>query len=304
MRLLLITIIVFFSSYKSTAQKIRLTDTTNDWRYLNIATDSSSIGHTMFSWNSTTIYDSTEYLDLYVAFLIREDTVANKVYVRRYSYLLNDYEPFERVLYDYNRQLGDTVIIDILNEHYGHVITAIDSVLINNIWHKVWHFTNFEYSNLFENGAFSPDYDVIEGIGSLYGRPSFPIQPKIWHSTPILNCFYTHGTQYSLDHAVGIHAFDNLQSCLLNAGNITAGSKLIVSVAPNPITDQSNITFSRPLESGELIIFDCIGKRIFSVHLDNATLYPLAAKLPSIGIYYYQIIDNKTGHIYRGTISF
>src|ERR1043165_5799097 len=122
MRLLLTYLFLAFTLCSS-AQKIRFTDSTNTWvTYWNNA-DCGYIAHYYYSGDSS--YHGYYYRNLFrvstriwsvepcstymiQSMYIREDTVANMVFCRN----LGTGDTTERVLYDYNLNVGDSI-------HYG-----------------------------------------------------------------------------------------------------------------------------------------------------------------------------------------
>ena len=170
-----IVIIAFLTSSITFAQNPYhpLIDTGKTWNVMDGNGWGSSMTYT-YKCEGDTVINDTSYRILYssdaefpVSWIkrgfIREDD-AHRVYYSRY--LVNDTSYFEPlIVYDFNAGLNDTLTI---NSFVGYgptevniVITAVDSVLIDNEYRKKIHFSCLDYSY---------EYNFwIEGIGSNNG---------------------------------------------------------------------------------------------------------------------------------------
>ena len=92
----------------------------------------------------------TFYYNGYYAGAIRQDSIAKKVYI------VNPNSVVEELLYDFNLQVGDSVNT-YLNMMGTDTVQAIDSVLVNNSYHKRWLLNSCYNAYL------------IEGVGCTYG---------------------------------------------------------------------------------------------------------------------------------------
>lgn len=156
------TLILLFTlaAFSSFGQKIRFSDSTNVWRYYRWS--DVIVGFVPYPENDSyfgdTIYHGTKYQKLTNSFFsgdifIREDTILKKVFAVDIFY-----DSIEQLLYNYNLNVGDT-----FKCHYAiHIVTSMDSVIINAIWHKTWHL------EAVPGGTTAPyEYYVVEGIGCL-----------------------------------------------------------------------------------------------------------------------------------------
>jgi hypothetical protein len=162
-----------------------------------------------------------------VVHYLREDTLLKKIYERIWT-------GQDTVIMDFSQQIGDTCNLFYYNYASAFVVTGIDSILINGVYHK---------RIIYGGGQFS----LIEGVGCTLGIT------ELWNdfeNSTELTCKGNNGlTQYP-------DTTSNPNSCIpvLNLGlqNIDK-EQLMVSVFPNP--------------SKSLITCSIQGKKIYSVKL-------------------------------------
>ena len=89
------------------------------------------------------------------------------------------------LVYDFNNtNIGDTIYTNVLSGNpnlFGHLVTATDSVLIGNNYHKRLHLEDV-------NNSYNTEY-WIEGVGSSWGLP-FATFWSITDNSYDLSCFY------------------------------------------------------------------------------------------------------------------
>ena len=287
----LISLLVIFS-ISSFGQKIRFTDSTNVWTLLYTSVDPGS-SPWFTSWISPVSYSGSvmvggfKYLILDSSY-IREDSAANKVFIKYYhNPFTSTIDSAERILYDYNWIVSDTV--------NGLWITSIDSTMINGFWYKVWHF--------------SGDVNVIEGIGSTNGF-QFAAYPDFYFGeySRQLICFQNNGISPSLSNpvsswgAVAYVNFDDSLSCSMRPLKIlkTTGNQGSPSVSPNPIDPSSKIIFPKNISSGIVAIYNDLGQPVINLPFQNKDELLIGDKIKIPGIYYYRVMDNETGKVYSG----
>ena len=225
-----------------------------------------------------TIINGKTYLSIYTYLttygLVREDTTLGLVYFKYNS----PYEDTtEQILYDYNWQMGDTIKRVHQTDSYLHVITAIDSTLINSLNYKVWYLTSIS------NNPVSSDYYIIEGIGTNWG-PLFSVYPKTFEWYSKLVCFSNSSGTPIVNPAIAGY-FDNATSCLLSTQNMYAKNKT-VSIYPNPVHSTLSIDYGT-LTGCRVCIMDITGRTLISQAADNKTSVDMS-KLQT-GIYIYSV---------------
>src|SRR5690606_5152815 len=130
------------------AQKIRFTDTSNEWN-LGIGYLGSPPGTFQYSYRyiRDTVINGFTYSDFGFGY-VREDSSIKKVYVKNLNrvhglFILQLLDTNEIVLYDYNLQVGDSQLYTFELDsfkHFKNIVTGIDSTRVNNTWHRLWHF--------------------------------------------------------------------------------------------------------------------------------------------------------------------
>jgi len=294
----LLIAVLSFLYISSFGQKIHFSDSTNLWHW--------------YTWSSAIIFTPYYYDDIYLddtliygtnykildhdwtTVFIREDTVVRKVFTINSS--TPDTDTTEQLLYDYTLNLGDTF----RTHHSVHFVSAIDSVLINSIWHKTWHLHGFSTDI---TGSFLNDYDVIEGIGCV-NDPCFPIWPFTFETETDLSCFSNRGTTPPLSHMVGPY-FNNITSCSFTFGLSIYNVAAITNAAqlyPNPIDNTSKIVFPYSISSGDLVIINDIGQAVINMPIQNKEEVLIGDKIKVPGIYYYRVTDNLSGQVFSGKI--
>jgi hypothetical protein len=278
--------------FPSFGQKIHFTDTTNVWHgyiwddwdipYYSSPFTENYIGDTIIHG---TAYKTLNSFMLGVSY-IREDTVSKKVYAIR---PIAGTDTAEKLLYDYKLNVGDTF----KTSSPFFYVTAIDSVIINSIWHKTWHFhSDFR------------DYDVIEGIGSTICT-CLPLNTAIIGGEAAINltCFNNDGTTPPLSKKIGPY-FDNTTSCSVVlvplSVNKTINKNELSSIFPNPIDETSKITLPYTISSGEISVSNDIGQTIINTSFQNKEELLIGDKIQTPGIYFYRVMDNQRGQVFSG----
>ena len=149
---------------------------------------------------------------------IRNDTINKQVWFGN------------RILYDFNLQIGDSIKSD---WEYGGPILSIDSVLYCDKYHRRYNY-KCEYSD---------SMFLIEGIGSIYGLFPRTLMPSISY----LSCY----------------AEANNPTCD-TCGTPTSVNEIViedVEVFPNPTDDEIKVISGHPISSIEIL--DLFGRQVF-----------------------------------------
>lgn len=267
------TLILVILSLCSFAQKIRFTDTTNRWYICHndpwmpdmfekttvqrLLYDTAANGKQYFRFQ---VPDNFDYN------LITEDIAAGKVYC------LKNIDSPEVLMYDYNLQPGDTLTTYAL---WGGDFTVgwIDSVSINGVYHKVWHF--------------NPGGRLIEGVGFHLGPYMFePPHPDMWRH---LCCFDNKGSRPPFTGNTGV--MNNTNSCMLSADDITRNERR-VEVVPNPANSNSMLAI-KGMGEAQLGIYNTTGQLLIERNLKGDMQIPLANIISTPGVYFYRVVNKK-----------
>lgn len=278
-------------------QKVHFTDSTNTWKIWHINNGPPTVGdYAWFGYNGDTTINSVVYKKMscpywYASYnintfpaesyaFIREDSTINKVFI-----LEND---TEQILMDYNLIVGDSIIHKNYHDDiYVDTVTSIDSIIINSVYHKIWHFYPIHIA---QNGGFGsyPPYVVIEGIGSLFG-PLFMPTPYWGLDEYNLSCFSNNGTNPIISPSVaegfnGVY-FDNTTSCTLGIDNLVITGQQY-SISPNPAT--TLLTISGRQNISYIIITNMLGQIVYKAH-PNSLHAKIDVSSLNIGIYFAEI---------------
>lgn len=219
---------------------------------------------------------------------LREDTVNQKVYFK------NNANEYEKLIYDYSLQIGDT-----LSEYisslcpYPVFVSDIDTIITNdNTIRRVWY---LDYEEPFEGWP-----QIIEGIGCTSGliggiKPAF----EGWNE---LLCFSINGDEVWRSWRDTCYVFTD--SCATVGINETRFPGVVVKYYPNPVSTSTNITFDlNQVQSFDnyLWIFDLYGKEIVSYkfHDNFFTIKSPADK----GMYIIRIFVNNHYYTFKLIVS-
>ncbi len=284
-------VVLMCFKHEAKAQKIHFCDTTNKWVCFDHSYAELTNYRFLCEYSSDTImvnnYVYQRAGGAYGTMYIREDTLAGKVYCITDSSWF-PYDSSEMVLYDYNLHVGDTVKRPLQNNTIIHVVSSVDSVMIEGLWYKVWHL---------ESIALGVEYDVIEGIGSDH-NPFFPVWPTEFENTDKLLCFSNKGISPIVSPPVAGY-FDNVNSCLLAVPNIKNRVDA-ASVVPNPITPESKLVFPSEIDAGTITIYNDVGQCVANKSIAHQEYESLGDKVNTAGIYFYRLTDERNKRSFTG----
>ncbi len=252
-------------SYTSQAQKIRFTDTTNEWTYVFKNPFNGPLPATVhiFRYTGDSIVNSISYQKLtenkttIPTLLVREDTLAGKVYYRSLR------DTAERILYDYNMAIGDTLGF---SESCPIILDTVYTIYIGGYAHKLQLYGG---------------QDVIEGIGIL--REIFNVvctHPDMWGA---VKCFKNKGNIVTVDNPWG-HNFLSPATCLLSVDDAVMSP---ATLSPNPVDGTSTLRFKTPV-TGMLMITNAIGQVVAQVQLQQQYEVRIGHRISAPGVYFYR----------------
>ncbi len=293
------------ATLSSFGQKIRFSDSTNTWRWFECShTTLPIICNTLHDSYSGTIYFDTHKYIKYGMSYIREDTATGIVYIRYWIPCTAVMDTTDRVLYNYNWSVGDTVWP--IHFCFGALVswvTTIDSTKINSRWYKVWHFQGRDTT--IASSYFV--YNVIEGIGCTNGI-DYPINPYTpFENSQQLICFSNQGntdslnipvSSWGIDHTI---YFDNSISCATHTLKVNKlfSQNRESSIIPNPIDNTTKIAFPYNI-SGSLTVLNSIGQVVVNMPFTNKDELLIGDKITAPGLYYYRVTDEGNGKVFSG----
>lgn len=285
------------------AQKLRYTDTTNEWYYFNTKiTRSSGMGiydttiihekHTGTKLINNKVYikkesatkikrytslgydqEGTYYYDTFALYTsyFRENN--NRLY-----YLPTDTSTTEILIFDFNSTLGDTVVS---KSEGTYVVTSVDTLILNGIKHRHYILKGVKT-------IYSIDKEIVEGIGVVY---SSYVMEKVSSRSDMI-CFKNEGAN-TYTHPNSLNCSD---AAILISNNNGINS---LKIYPQPANDAVNITL--PENCTEIVVYNTVGLKVFKKQLNNDNTIQIDNFSP--GIYYY-IISTNNNKIYNGKIVF
>ena len=296
--------------FNSSAQNIYFSDTTNKWRVINNSCggDDHMPGVNIYYYSGDTNFNNHYYskLSYYNHVIFVRDDTANSIVIA-FAPGWPTYDTVERLLYDYNLIPGDTFS----NQFASHVVSNIDSVSINGIFHRIWDL------NSLTSGPFV-GYRFIEGVGCING-PIYPLYPYFFEECYFESCFENNGINPPFNPAIdtfswewyefglfGLVYYDNTSSCDEDFGLSVKSSvpqKTAACVSPNPLTFDSEIVLPYVISSGQIMIVNQLGQTIQRSDFTlKKTLY--IGNIVSVpGVYYYKVLDKQSNRLFTGNFS-
>ncbi len=303
MKIYLLIAILILDTNTSFCQKMRFSDSTNKWTFITKTTGGTQYTDTG-TYAGDTLIDNKKYSILGTSY-IREDTLANKVYVRNSINGLGQIDTTEQVLYNYNLSVGDSVSVNDSIFSTKNWVVAMTTTMINGISYKVWEFKGLYFDSL----STPYNYYIIEGIGCTNGL-FYPMTRNPYYDTYSnqLACFKHNGNQYPLSNGVpsfGLKSsdnfnFDNSSSCAQLGVYQAMDNRESTLICPNPITESSKIKLACLIASGSLTIMNTLGQIIIQIPFQNKQELPVGDLIKYPGIYFYRVTDNSSSTAFTG----
>ena len=185
----------------------------------------------------------------------------------------------EELWFDFNKGVGDSI------PAYGgiKVVTAIDSILLNGVMHRVQRTTDSLYY-------------TIEGVGSSRG-----LIPALNDDGPDIefHCYTRNDVLYSPDTAITCTHIYRIGFGLL--AEATKEEAQIIKVYPNPASGSVHIEISKNI-SGTIKIINYLGQAVWNGNINGAADVPAGA-WPQ-GIYFIFFASTMPGVVENYTVKF
>lgn len=298
---LLSGLLVLITSFLSTAQTIRFTDTTNKWSVSKwVAPDGEPYAvresyrarDTFFDNNGLhyTIIDRNEQTPQRVMF-IREDTATRKIFVIpvNWDFLrLNVYDTSEFLYMDFSMEIGDTLVMPVVLQDDTddsvsvHVVQDIDSQLIGTQWYKRMRMEVLSGMSMpWASG--SNFYDITEGIGPYSGPVIEPYNNGNEYGPYRLSCFSNNGV---IPYPFSGNCFD-----IVGITDRYMTNKDFV-LYPNPADGFVSIRLFTSVKRLSFEIMDVTGKMILKQPISGSTSQIDVASLRK-GIYIVRLLEDN-----------
>lgn len=221
--------------------------------------------------------------------LLREDTINGKIFMRTLwptlgsgtgSVVVSTTEEF--LFMDYNLQVGDSFMLPFVStvpppffddSASIHVVYLVDSILIDDFYHKRWYFNSVSGYYYSTNNMF------IQGVGGSHDfflSPSYSVGPT---TRANLVCFISNEQ----------NPIASLQSCNNFPTTITASSPVLsnaLTVFPNPATTSIDVSVGERKNHNplRLSIVDVLGSEVVRQFMQGSSIKIDIGKLPT-GLY-------------------
>lgn len=198
------------------------------------------------------------------------DTVAH-YFVRSDSRVVMIRQPgdsMERLLYDFNLAIGDTLPISFNNYFRDIVVSGIDSVITPNGYMKRFALSGATWSQY-----------LIEGIGHSRGLTE-PLKAPL-ECAFTLNCYGTNDSSFYPAAGAG---------CTIAIGIAKYPQKIALSVFPNPFSSSTTFQFDASLRNTELKMYNIYGQSTsIKVAQPNGKIV-LQKEMLNSGVYFYEFL--------------
>lgn len=204
-----------------------------------------------------------------VTHFLREDTLNKKVYERIWS-------GTDTVIMDFSQQIGDTCNLYYYNYANSFVVTSIDSILINSVYHKRINYGSNQFS-------------LIEGIGSTLGIT------ELWNdfeNYTSLICKGKNGVTQYPDNILNLNSCNPVQNLGIRAMNEVEN---ILEIYPNPSQSLVRCTLkNKKIHVAK--IYDLLGNLIVVERYDSPSVI-IDISTYDNGIYFI-VIDDEEQNLY------
>ena len=306
----------------SSAQKIRFTDSTNQWITSGSCADcmffnrSYSYFHDYYSHDTfmhgyqyhqlicTGSFDASVCAGIcnpVFAFYVREDTITNKVYYLHMEPSTGN-DTSEHILYDYNLSVGDTIAYNLFYFTWTDSVVSIDSFTYLGYVYKTITLRNKQMDSL---GYVHRAYTVVEGLGSTVNpiAPAFlqgcfeyderlvcfaydSMHPDI--SAPYSFCSSSPGTIFT-------DTFNNTGGCISLSSNKINKQAANLVILPNPATDYITISSNTAFNNHTFVsAYDMTGRCVLKTKAEQKNELTINTSAWSAGLYMV-IIQNNEG---------
>lgn len=219
-------------------------------------------------------YEYYYYNNNYVG-CIRQDTGQRKVF-----FLPPNFSQ-DTLLYDFNLNVGDTLPSLWTNYYPSNYVSAIDSILIGNNYHKRFWISLNNDSNYIS---------LIEGIGSSYGLLS-PLFSNLNVSLiyNLLICVTINNMTVYPDSFTTCQLIDKINYIRTNSA---------LTISPNPFSEILNIKLN-DITTFEIILYDVASRKLFQQTFTNSAAINTSQLAKGIYIY---VVKSKNEVIKIGKV--
>lgn len=303
--LLLQLSLLLCTAYGSTAQKIKFTDTSNQWVFID------TNGHQTYTYEDTVIYKSGHDYLLINGVLIRSDITGDKIYGAFLD--RNHGDTAEVLLYDFEANKGDGwsyIQEAVYDNHPGkdtvsHYVDEVHTIMIDNTPHKVF-FMKTRIENMY--GVDYYDYYLIEGIGSMinfllpmYGFRYYAI-PQLPFPVYALDCFSNSTGRPSFgSNSIPRGPIYNgrfYNQCSYTNITETIATNEKVQVYPQPGNGAVTIAIPEHLKNAQLTVYNSVGVKVTEQTISGTEMELQLSK----GLYVYRVITSRKDQKYIGKI--
>lgn len=261
--LLLLPFLLSFSAWSQSRAYHPFPVTWASWNYQYYDDSHFPTGYfNAYFLNGDTSFNSIQYKKIYLGTLyqgaLRESS--------RIIYFIPDTSVNEYTLYDFNLQVGDSVI-----HPYGGalcsndtvIVEQIDSILCSDGMHARFYFSSFA--------------QWIEGAGSIFHLLQ-PLNLACVSGEYLLECFEGDAFEYH-----------NLSTsyCILSTNNLQ-GTKNFLSVFPNPFHSTAAVQLPEGFTQGELKMYNMLGEEVHEQLISNRYSV-ISGEGLTPGIYFFRI---------------
>jgi len=212
-----------------------------------------------------------------------------KIYFVGEDYSSFQWSNTDVLLYDFNKQIGDTVMEDEYRINY--VITGIDSIKIGREFRKRYEINNYDIDYNYKT-----EY-IIEGIGNV----NTGLLEATIHLPTDMNlelqfiCFSQNGETVYLNPV-----FRDCNSTVMTGVKDIKSDRKTVKIYPSPAKDYIRFEFDYPDKKYTTAeIMDYTGKRLSTIPVAGISLYTLNLSSYTPGVYFILIRSTEGNEVHK-----
>ncbi|MEO7174872.1 MAG: T9SS type A sorting domain-containing protein [Saprospiraceae bacterium] len=285
MKTILINFILLFLLQNTKAQELQYAPTGARWTYsiqqifplVTKYNEWISIGDTLIQNHSCQIVQRIGDVTI--------EDFADKVYVyndHRIVYLFNFSEDEFSILYDFNKEAGESWITKI---NSCETVMHVDSTGVENI-------NGFALKSMYiTKVGFGTYAKLLEHIGSL---TSFSPYDHYFCENLIIDGTSSAGIRCYEDTIIGFHNFNPSVDCdYISSSKDAATQRMEIKIYPNPFSTQANVEFPRPLNNAKCSIYNSIGQKVQEVDNISGKSFQLQSEKLSAGQYLLVVTEDS-----------
>jgi hypothetical protein len=186
-------------------------------------------------------------------------------------------DTISNLIYDFSVDVGDSIVIDVIDSQCTFLVTSIDSIVITNDSRKLISLMGMDCLK----------EQWIEGIGSTFGFFATWFQ-RYWEFYDYaLTCYFENNIQIYPERVTGC----NLCDILTNTNGIQ--TRHSITINPNPLLKESRILYPNEIQPIRINVYTIEGRLVYSKDIIDNQNISINRDMFDSGILILELIDSK-----------